>query len=181
MKKNLLFILTALSILLDHTQAGALIRFGEGQPDGGGLSLADRFWDTMDNFLTGALHLVGSVFPLRGMATVAKDMGLPYAEALQQALTPDSTPTSSQDDNDQILSFRDELSSAIGTLIGKSQCNKRLACLSGRHLSHINGASSIALMVSSASHLLPDNFREPLSTLKDSIMYSDNCEQYQCN
>ena len=37
-----------------------------------------------------------------------------------------------------------------------------------------------ALMVVTASSLLPEDFREPLSIVKDSIMYSDNCEQFVC-
>ena len=38
-----------------------------------------------------------------------------------------------------------------------------------------------ALMIQiSASSFLPEDFRESLSIVKDSIMYSDNCEQFVC-
>ena len=44
---------------------------------------------------------------------------------------------------DKYLSMRDEMTSAVGALLGKAECQKRLACLSGRHLAHVNGASSL--------------------------------------
>ena len=37
------------------------------------------------------------------------------------------------------------MTSAVGALLGKAECQKRLACLSGRHLAHVNGASSIGI------------------------------------
>ena len=46
---------------------------------------------------------------------------------------------------DKYLSMRDEMTSAVGALLGKAECQKRLACLSGRHLAHVNGASSIGI------------------------------------
>lgn len=159
------------------------------------LSIFSAFWSKMDDFMTGALHLVGSILPLRGLATIGKDLGFPYADDILAMLTPNSgratthsQPSISQRRMDvaspqreeSYTSMRDEMSSAIGALLGKGQCQKRLACLSGRHLSHVNGASSVALLVSTASSLLPEDFREPLSIIKDSIMYTDKCDQYVC-
>ena len=39
------------------------------------------------------------------------------------------------------------MSSAVGALLGKNDCQKRLACLSGRHLSNIDGASSLGKFI----------------------------------
>ena len=180
------------------SESGTLIARPENQVQ---RSLYNEFWNKFNNLVSGTLHFVGSFLPLRGLATIAKDIGIPYADNLLHALTPSkqnwnfvspdfSVARSSQrrSDNldhlnkieDKYVSMRDELSSAVGAAFGNEQCKKRLACLSGRHLSHVNGASSIALLVNSASSLLPDDFREPLSIVKDSILYSDNCDQYEC-
>ena len=72
------------------------------------------------------------------------------------------------------------MSSAVGALLGNENCKKRLACLSGRHLSHIDGASSIALLVTSAKFYLPDDMKDHLTAIHNSIMYSDDCDQYLC-
>lgn len=156
--------------------------------------LQDNFWDKITDFVQGALHLVGSFLPLRGMATIGKDLGIPYADTVLTVLTPSSSTaailptrtsqrrsdTFKNQEEEVYISMRDEMSSAVGALLGKGHCQKRLACLSGRHLSHINGAASIALLMSTATNFLPDDFREPLSIVKDSIMYSDDCEQFVC-
>lgn len=190
--------------LKKEAEAGALVKRAADSPMG---SITDLFWNRVSNVVTGALHLVGSIIPLRGMATVAKDMGWPFADFVLEALTPtkstghlatalhstisdtggksqrrsDQTPVPEQPREGQFyVSFREEMSSAVGAAMGNDQCKKRLACLGGRHLAHINGASSIALLLSSAASYLPDNFKEPLSTLQDSIMYSHDCDQYAC-
>ena len=186
--------------LANRSLGGALVpRFHDTSQN----NLFEKFWDKMGNLVTGSLHLVGSILPLRGLATIAKDLGIPYAETVLAALTPTKksfnrffspktttsvatsqrrSDTADIQDNagDKYVTLRDEMSSAVGALLGKSDCQKRLACLGGRHLSHVNGASSLALFASSASSFLPEEFREPLSIIKDSIMYSDNCEQYEC-
>ena len=72
------------------------------------------------------------------------------------------------------------MSAAVGALMGNENCKQRLACLSGRHLSHIKGASSIAILVTSAQSYLPENMKGHLTTLHKSIMYSEDCEQHIC-
>ena len=171
-----------------------------GQCEGGALSrpkstkpmnflIFDQFWNKVNDLMSDALQLVGSFLPLRGLASIAKDLGIPYASSILAALTPIKTSvvhpimTSRSQrrlDTTTYFSLRDEMSSAVGTFLGKGQCQKRLACLSGRHLSHINGASSIALMISTASNFLPPEYHDSFSTMKDSIMYSEDCEQYEC-
>ena len=170
----------------NQVEAGALSRPSSAQSMQ--FYLFEHLWGKVNAMMSEALHLVGSFLPLRGMATVAKDLGIPYADSILTALT----PVKSQPDHHPIVataksqrrsdfnSLREEMSSAVGTLLGKGQCQKRLACLGGRHLSHVNGASSIALMISTASNFLPSDFQEPLSTLKDAIMYSEDCLQYEC-
>jgi hypothetical protein len=182
-----------MSILCTGTLGGALVPISRASVQ---TSLFDRFWDKMDNFMRGALHLVGSFLPLRGLATIGKDLGFPYAEKVLAALTPTSfgaqfksasvsqrrSDTSNPNTFDDLkyTSMRDEMSAAVGALLGNPECQKRLACLSGRHLSHVNGASSLALLASSATTYLPENLKEPLSIIKDSILYTDNCDQYLC-
>lgn len=197
-----------LLILKHQSEAGALVKRAAENQMG---SVTDLFWNKVSNVVTGALHLVGSIIPLRGMATVARDMGWPFADFVLEALTPtknngrlaaaihstvsDTGGGQSQrrsdfhppiieqpreGQNQFYVSFREEMSSAVGAAMGNDQCKKRLACLGGRHLAHINGASSIALLLSSAASYLPDHFKEPLSTLQDSIMYSHDCDQYVC-
>ena len=166
-----------------HAEAGALSR----RPSSA--QSMQFLWDKVNDMMSEALHMVGSFLPLRGLATIAKDLGIPYADSILTALTPVrpqddhpivSTTKSERRSSSTFYSLREEMSSAVGTLLGKGQCQKRLACLGGRHLSHVNGASSIALMVSTASKFLPHDLQDPLSTLKDSIMYSEDCQQYEC-
>ena len=45
-------------------------------------------WDKVNDMMSQALHLVGSFLPLRGLATIAKDIGIPYADSILAALTP---------------------------------------------------------------------------------------------
>ncbi len=40
--------------------------------------------------LTGALHFIGGLVPLRGVASLAADLGVPGAAAIMEALTPSS-------------------------------------------------------------------------------------------
>lgn len=188
---GLLLFLT-LGLAATPSEAGTLVPKPQDQNN---VSIFSAFWTKMDDFMSGALHLIGSILPIRGLATIGKDLGFPYADNILAALTPTtdrftasfSQPHVSQRRMDTAFrqeetytSMRDELSSAIGALLGKGQCQKRLACLSGRHLSHINGASSVALLASTASSFLPEDFHEPLSIIKDSIMYTDKCDQYVC-
>lgn len=163
----------------------------------------DKLWAHLSNFMTETLHLIGSMVPLRGLATMAKDMGVPFAAHALTALTPKTnsfpnpnrssqehgqqrsqrrSDTISHDDLNQghYQSMREEMSAAVGALMGKEDCIKKLACLSGRHLSHVKGASSMALLVTSAQSYLPESFHSHLNTLHSSIMYSEDCDQYKC-
>ena len=187
---KLIFCILFLLLRGGQVEAGALSR--PRQPTQ--FFLIEHLWDRVNDMMSEALHLVGSFLPLRGLATIAKDIGMPYADSILAALTPVksqglhpivATRKSQRRSSDShqlpnYYSLREEMTSALGTFLGKGQCEKRLACLGGRHLSHFNGASSIALMISTASNFLPPDLQDPLSTLKDSIMYSEDCQQYEC-
>ena len=79
------------------------------------------------------------------------------------------------------ISLKDEMSAAVGAfLVGNEECKKRLACLSGRHLSHVTGASAIGILMASASNYLPDDMEDHLRIMQKSIMYSEDCDRYVC-
>lgn len=51
-------------------------------------SLMTRVFSSVAESLQDAMHLVGSIIPLRGMASFAADIGLPGALTLMEMLTP---------------------------------------------------------------------------------------------
>merc|ERR1712203_446178 len=79
------------------------------------------------------------------------------------------------------ISLKDEMGAAVGAfLVGNEECKKRLACLSGRHLSHVTGASAIGILMASASNYLPDDMEDHLRIMQKSIMFSEDCDRYVC-
>mgnify|MGYP006954622220 CR=1 FL=1 len=64
---------------------------------------------------------------------------------------------------------------------GEFECRLKLACLAGKRLNSISGLSSLALLVSVAANRLPETLQAPYAALRDSLMYSDDCQQYICN
>merc|ERR1712020_55437 len=76
--------------------------------------------------------------------------------------------------------FRPELHSFMDAAHGDRECMLKLACLSGKRLSSVSGASAVAIMMSTASNMLPKSIRGPYSALKNSVLYSDDCSQYIC-
>jgi hypothetical protein len=198
-------ILVILAMLAIRTESGALIPRSNTAPQP---SFMDKFWDQMGSVMTGALHLIGSIVPLRGLATIAKDIGIPGADYAMDALTPvqsrprpisvakdridrrsdnfgyDGPGPDTILDDEEYTSYREEMSSVVGTMMGDKKCMKKLACLGGRRLASIDGGSSVALLASTASSLLPEGIqetlRDPLSAMRDSIMYSNGCHQYEC-
>ncbi len=52
------------------------------------ISQLSSLLDYLSSSLTDALHLLGTVVPLRGLASLAADMGVPGAAAAARALTP---------------------------------------------------------------------------------------------
>ena len=82
-KKSLVLIL--ILCLANQSLAGALVPRYAAKPQ---INIFEQFWEKMNNFVTGGLHLVGSILPLRGLATIAKDLGFPHADSILDALTP---------------------------------------------------------------------------------------------
>lgn len=156
------------------------------------------------------LFKVGNYVPIRGVASVAADLGIPGGEYVLEALTPTSksapskaaAPESRQpssinprfaawaradtvEHDDQPPptppSYREELSSVMGTVFGERQCLMKLACLSGRRLSAVKGASAVTMILATVANVMPEVLQEPYQALKNSIMYTDDCQQYECH
>ena len=62
-------VLILILCLANQSLAGALVPRLSGKPQ---TNIFEQFWEKMNNFVTGGLHLVGSILPLRGLATIAK-------------------------------------------------------------------------------------------------------------
>ena len=166
------------------------------------------------------LHKLGNYLPLRGVASVAADLGVPGGDFILEALTPMPSQPSAQSSasiyaptqtseprqgtsaaainprfsawarSDTVEdqeptpppppSYREEVSSIMGTMFGEKQCLMKLACLSGKHLSAVKGASALTMVLSTVAGVMPESMQDPYHALKNSIMYTDDCQQYQC-
>jgi len=69
----------------------------------------------------------------------------------------------------------------MGAMYGEKQCMLKLACLSGKRLSTIRGASALTMFLSTVAGEMPDGLQDPYTALRNSIMYTDDCSQYACN
>ena len=168
--------------------------------------MAGRFGDVFKF----TLFKVGNYVPIRGVASVAADLGIPGGEYVLDALTPTSSAAASKPaapearqpssinprfsawarsdtvEHDEPAtnsppSYREELSSVMGTVFGERQCLMKLACLSGRRLSAVKGASAVTMILATVANVMPEVLQEPYQALKNSIMYTDDCQQYECH
>lgn len=78
-------------------------------------------------------------------------------------------------------SYREEVSSLMGSMFGEKQCLMKLACLSGKRLSAVKGASALTMVLSTVAGVMPEALHDPYWALRNSIMYTDDCQQYLCN
>ena len=78
-------------------------------------------------------------------------------------------------------SYREEVSSIMGSMFGEKQCLMKLACLSGKRLSAVKGASALTMVLSTVAGVMPEALHDPYWALRNSIMYTDDCQQYLCN
>lgn len=173
------------------------------------LSMYEKMTNKMTSIGAGMLQSMGSVLPLKGIASFAADLGIPGAAAMMEILTPktprdiisnrsfsatgafnhrskqgrERAPSASQrrSSTGGYSSFRPELHSFMGSAHGDRECMLKLACLAGKRLSSVSGASAVAIMMSTASNMLPKSIRGPYSALKNSVLYSDDCSQYICS
>merc|ERR1712029_451342 len=74
-----------------------------------------------------------------------------------------------------------EINSIVGAAHGERGCLLKFACLSGKRLSALSGASAAAILLAVATDLMPEGVREPYTAMKNSVMYSDDCSQYTCS
>lgn len=171
------------------------------------LSIFQRFSGKMTSIASNVLHTVGTFLPLRGLASFAADLGIPGAATIMEILTPktprlllnkssvssqafhhrsnkgrEQASRSSQRRSSSVgySHFRPEIHSLMGAAHGDRECMLKFACLSGKRLSSFSGASAVAILMSTATDILPNSIREPYNALKNSVMYSNDCSQYIC-
>lgn len=76
-------------MIFEVTNAGALVKRSTStastQPS---TSIFDHIWPHFKDFMSGTLHLIGAIVPLRGFAVAAKDIGVPFADLALEMLTP---------------------------------------------------------------------------------------------
>lgn len=77
--------------------------------------------------------------------------------------------------------FKAEIQSIVGAVHGHRDCLLKLACLTGKRLSALSGASAATIMLSTATDVMPEAMKGPFSALRNSVMYSDDCSQYVCS
>lgn len=161
-------------------------------------TLLDRISNSFSNMAAGLFHAVGNFLPLRGIASLAADIGVPGAATLIQFLTPrtpspnrltsltaEQRPLNHRSSQGRKTGkgyspFRAEIQSVIGAAHGERGCMLKLACLSGKRLSSLSGASAVAIMMAAATDMMPHGLRDPYTAMKNSVMYSDDCSQYTC-
>ena len=71
-------------MIFEVTNAGALVK----RSTSTSTSMIDQIWPHFKDFMSGTLHLIGAIVPLRGFAVAAKDMGVPFADLALEMLTP---------------------------------------------------------------------------------------------
>ena len=71
-------------MIFEVTNAGALVK----RSTSTSTSMFDHIWPHFKDFMSGTLHLIGAIVPLRGFAVAAKDIGVPFADLALEMLTP---------------------------------------------------------------------------------------------
>ena len=71
-------------MIFEVTNAGALVK----RSTTTSTSMFDHIWPHFKDFMSGTLHLIGAIVPLRGFAVAAKDIGVPFADLALEMLTP---------------------------------------------------------------------------------------------
>ena len=150
---------------------------------------------TATSMMSEAVHLIGRMVPLRGVASVAADLGLPGAKAILGILDNNNNNNNLMEFSDRIdaeveanegveaevTSYKEEVKSLVGAMHGEQRCLEKLACLAGKRLYGVNGAASVTvLMAVAAADYLPDNVKSGYEAFKDAQLYSGSCEDYPC-
>merc|ERR1712142_1106102 len=81
----------------------------------------------------------------------------------------------------------EELLFAAGGFMGVDDCARKFSCRLGKRISGIPGLESTSIFLSGAlpytfdfSTYLPEYVGDHIMVLRDSMLYSDDCEQYKC-
>ena len=132
------------------------------------------------SWLGRSLRLTGNYLPLRGVAGLATDLGVPGSYWLRDTL----------DWREDIeLDMKEELLFAAGAVMGVEDCAKKFSCRMGKRISGLPGLGSTTVFLSGAlpyttidlTTYMPGYIRDQVMVLRDSVLYSDDCEQYKCN
>jgi len=130
------------------------------------------------SIISGIIRLTGNVLPLRGFAGLMADAGVPGARWFRNVLTP--SHLRGWERMERQPNFRDDLLFMVGAVLGEQECVRKLACRSGKRVSSIPGSSVVTMILAGASGYVPEFLRETYSILRDSVLYSDDCEQFFC-
>ena len=157
--------LSFLSLILFHLVTPAVIRESS--------STATSSW------LGRSLRLTGNYFPLRGLAGLATGLGVPGSGWLKDTLDwrEDIEPA-----------IKEEMLFAAGGLMGVEDCARKFSCRMGKRISGLPGLGSTSVFLSGAlpytfdlTSYLPEYIGEHVLVLRDSVLYSEDCEQFVCN
>nr|XP_040578997.1 uncharacterized protein LOC121127644 isoform X1 [Lepeophtheirus salmonis] len=177
-----------LFLLLKSTFGGRLLSETESTSLQERPSFVSKFVGSISNTFTKFIHIIGGVVPLRGIASVAADIGIPGALTLQHYLTPSKAMTRSDGSTTtdsikrQYIQAKKTLTTALLGVLGYRGCLLKAACYCGKRLSaSVTGATAITLLLSTISNQLPESITDVYTTLRNSIFYSDDCEQYDCH
>ena len=131
------------------------------------------------SWLGHSLRLTGNYLPLRGMAGLAMEMGVPGSEWLKDTL---------DWREDVVPDFKEELLFAAGGFMGMDECARKFSCRMGKRISRIPGLESTSVFLSGAlpytfdlATYLPEYMGEHVMLLRDSVLYSEDCEKYACS
>ena len=131
------------------------------------------------SWLGRCLRLTGSYLPLRGVAGVATGLGVPGSYWLKDTLDwrEDIEPD-----------IKEELLFAAGGFMGVEDCARKFSCRMGKRISGLPGLGSTSVFLSGAlpytfdlASYLPEYIGEHVMVLRDSVLYSEDCEQFKCN
>jgi len=131
----------------------------------------------MGNVLGRTVRLTGNVLPLRGFASFLSDAGVPGGPWLKSVLTPSHLR---RWNDHRLSSYKDDLLYLVGAALGDKECARKLACRSGKRVGGVPGSSLLTLLMSGLGGYVPEVAREPYIIMRDSLLYSDDCEQYDC-
>ena len=176
------------------------LAFGFGWPTGRARTTTDndltteirKFRETQDfvsAVATRVIHYIGNIIPIRGLTSLAADFGVPFARSLLNLLADNDDEEDEGLEGDELhrearssgrTSYREEVFYVVGALHGDYECMMKVACLSGKKVSKVAGATTLTMILSALTNHMPETMQDTYVTMRDSIMYSNKCNQYKC-